>query len=196
MNELLLILLPIVLIIVNEYHQNKIFSFFEKFYYYSKYIAIMIPFVLIYLKPEMMKKLMVIFKEIDSKPTYQNIDGLMSSYFDIKNTNKNKNFGYGNKYNNQGNQNINNQYNNQYNNKTNGQVNNYKHKRNVSESKKKYIASQQRWQCGHCNNLLDNTYEVDHIIPLYKGGTNELHNLTALCRNCHGVKTFKDKMGL
>ena len=46
-----------------------------------------------------MKKLMVIFKEIDSKPTYQNMDGLMSSYFDIKNTNKNKNFGYGNKNN-------------------------------------------------------------------------------------------------
>ena len=191
MNEILLILIPIVFIIVNEYHQNKIFSFFEKFYYYSKYIAIMIPFILIYLKPEMMKKLMVIFKEIDSKPTYQNMDGLMSSYFDIKNTNKNKNFGYGNKNNIQRNQNINNQYN-----KPNGQINNYKHKRNVSESKKKYIASQQRWQCGHCNNLLDNTYEVDHIIPLYKGGSNELHNLTALCRNCHGVKTFKDKMGL
>ena len=62
--------------------------------------------------------------------------------------------------------------------------------------KKKYIASQQRWQCGHCNNLLDNTYEVVSIIPLYKGGSNELHNLTALCGNCHGVKTFKDKMGL
>jgi 5-methylcytosine-specific restriction endonuclease McrA len=74
--------------------------------------------------------------------------------------------------------------------------NTIRHKRNVSESKKKYIASQQRWQCGNCNNLLDNTYEVDHIIPLYKGGSNELHNLTALCRNCHGVKTFKDKMGL
>ena len=44
--------------------------------------------------------------------------------------------------------------------------------------------------------MLDNTYEVDHVIPLYKGGTNDLTNLEALCRNCHGKKTFKDKMGI
>lgn len=201
MNEILLILIPIVLFIVNEYHQNKIFSFFERFYYYSKYIAIMIPFVLIYLKPEMMKKLMIIFKEIDNKPTYQNMDGLMSSYFDIKKDNmknlRNNQYNGNNQYrgNNINNQNLGNNINNSYQGKMNNS-NTIRHKRNVSESKKKYIASQQRWQCGHCNNLLDNTYEVDHIIPLYKGGSNELHNLTALCRNCHGVKTFKDKMGL
>tara|TARA_B100001057_G_C22443882_1_gene792283 strand:- start:21 stop:356 length:336 start_codon:yes stop_codon:yes gene_type:complete len=69
-------------------------------------------------------------------------------------------------------------------------------KRKVSESKKKYIASNQKWRCAHCTNLLDNTYEVDHIIALYRGGTNELDNLEALCRNCHGKKTFKEKMGI
>ena len=71
-----------------------------------------------------------------------------------------------------------------------------RHKRNVSESKKKYIASSQKWSCAHCQQMLDNTYEVDHVIPLYKGGTNELTNLEALCRNCHGKKTFKDKLGI
>jgi len=74
--------------------------------------------------------------------------------------------------------------------------NNTNHKRSVSESKKKYIASNQKWKCSHCNQILDNTYEVDHIIPLYKGGSNELNNLEALCRNCHGKKTFKDKLGI
>ena len=32
-----------------------------------------------------------------------------------------------------------------------------KQKRNVSESKKKFIASNQKWKCAHCQNLLDNT---------------------------------------
>ena len=42
--------------------------------------------------------------------------------------------------------------------------------------------------------LLDATYEIDHIIPLYKGGNNEISNLEALCRNCHGNKTLLDKI--
>ena len=45
-----------------------------------------------------------------------------------------------------------------------------------------------------CNNLLDATYEVDHINPLYKGGTNDFNNLQALCRNCHGKKTIDDRL--
>ncbi len=31
--------------------------------------------------------------------------------------------------------------------------------------------------------------EVDHIIPLKNGGTNEMGNLQALCRSCHSRKT-------
>lgn len=67
-------------------------------------------------------------------------------------------------------------------------------KRNVSESKKKYVASSQGWKCKKCNLLLDATYEVDHVIPLYKGGNNEISNLAALCRNCHGKKTILDRI--
>jgi hypothetical protein len=68
-------------------------------------------------------------------------------------------------------------------------------KRNVSESKKKFVASNQQWKCSSCNELLDATYEIDHITPLYKGGTNEVSNLKALCRNCHGKKTLMDRIG-
>jgi hypothetical protein len=67
-------------------------------------------------------------------------------------------------------------------------------KRNVSESKKKFVASNQQWKCAGCNELLDATYEIDHINPLYKGGTNEVSNLKALCRNCHGKKTLMDRI--
>tara|TARA_Y100000782_G_scaffold59184_1_gene65334 strand:- start:21458 stop:22018 length:561 start_codon:yes stop_codon:yes gene_type:complete len=69
-----------------------------------------------------------------------------------------------------------------------------KQNRCVSQAKKKLIASQQSWRCGHCNNQLDHTYEVDHIVDLQYGGTNEVNNLVALCRNCHGKKTMNSKM--
>jgi len=68
--------------------------------------------------------------------------------------------------------------------------------RKLSETTKKMIASNQKWRCKMCNNMLDASYEVDHIVPLYKGGNNELYNLQALCRNCHGMKTMNDKLNI
>lgn len=67
-------------------------------------------------------------------------------------------------------------------------------KRSVSQVKKKFVASQQKWRCGHCNQQLDHTYEVDHVVDLQFGGSNETSNLVALCRNCHGKKTMSSKM--
>lgn len=67
-------------------------------------------------------------------------------------------------------------------------------KRSVSETKKKYVSAQQGWRCGHCQQQLSSTYEVDHIIPLYKGGSNDLTNLVSLCPNCHRKKTVMDRM--
>ena len=61
-------------------------------------------------------------------------------------------------------------------------------KRSVSETKKKYVASQQGWKCAHCQSVLDATFEVDHKVDLQYGGTNDVTNLHALCRNCHGKK--------
>lgn len=69
-----------------------------------------------------------------------------------------------------------------------------KQDRNVSQLLKKKVAANQKWQCGHCFNILDASYEVDHIIALYKGGSNEEHNLLALCRNCHGKKTVEERL--
>ena len=73
-------------------------------------------------------------------------------------------------------------------------LNKKKSSRKLSETKKKIIASNQNWRCNHCKNVLNFTYEIDHIIPLYKGGNNELYNLQALCRNCHGIKTYTEKL--
>jgi hypothetical protein len=68
------------------------------------------------------------------------------------------------------------------------------HKRSVSETKKKYIASQQNWKCNHCKQQLTAWFEVDHIQRLDQGGTNDVQNLVALCRNCHGEKTSMENI--
>jgi len=68
------------------------------------------------------------------------------------------------------------------------------HKRSVSETKKKYIASQQNWKCNHCKEQLTAWFEVDHIQRLDQGGTNDVQNLVALCRNCHGEKTSMENI--
>lgn len=67
-------------------------------------------------------------------------------------------------------------------------------KRSVSETKKKYIASLQDWKCNKCQNKLSAWYEVDHKLRLERGGTNELDNLEALCRECHGQKTAMENL--
>jgi len=66
--------------------------------------------------------------------------------------------------------------------------------RKVSDQLKKIVASQQHWNCKKCKNILDATYEVDHIISLEDGGNNDIQNLQALCRNCHGKKTMEDNI--
>ena len=67
-------------------------------------------------------------------------------------------------------------------------------KRSVSEPKKKYVAARQSWKCDHCKNMLDATYEIDHVVELQHGGTNHVDNLVALCRNCHGNKTLQSHL--
>jgi hypothetical protein len=67
-------------------------------------------------------------------------------------------------------------------------------KRSVSETKKKYVAAQQNWKCGDCGEQLNAWFEVDHKIRLEHGGGNDVQNLVALCRECHGKKTAMENM--
>ena len=212
--NLLIILIPTVIYIVNEYHQNKIFNFFQGVYKHRNFIMLITPFILLYIRPDILKRIMLYFQNIDDSPLYQDMDTLMNSYVTLRNQRKynNRKLNIPDRQEVQMN-NFKNQYNNRYQQNFQKKINPAakkgsssinliknsspkKHKRNVSESKKKFIASNQKWKCAHCQNLLDNTYEVDHIVALYKGGSNELNNLEALCRNCHGKKTFMEKMGI
>tara|TARA_B100001778_G_C18494973_1_gene586847 strand:- start:269 stop:850 length:582 start_codon:yes stop_codon:yes gene_type:complete len=67
-------------------------------------------------------------------------------------------------------------------------------KRSVSETKKKYVASSQNWQCKHCGIKLPAWFEVDHVTKLEYGGSNNVDNLEALCRDCHGKKTALENL--
>lgn len=45
--------------------------------------------------------------------------------------------------------------------------------------------------CAHCGKAMDfyKDFTVEHVIPLYKGGTSRPENLVALCRECNEAKT-------
>lgn len=44
---------------------------------------------------------------------------------------------------------------------------------------------------GICSYCLKPGKEVDHIVPISKGGTNEINNLTTACRTCNATKSNK-----
>ena len=67
-------------------------------------------------------------------------------------------------------------------------------KRSVSETKKKFVASRQNWNCGDCQSQLTAWFEVDHKVRLEYGGSNHVDNLVALCRECHGKKTTMENL--
>lgn len=137
-------------------------------------------------------------------PIDSNTKDILTPFFDLTNDNKlfsgiRKTSGFDN---------MNNMYN-QYSKQTNqmGNFNNNtaqfnrmmnsgknSNKRSVSETKKKYVASQQGWKCNKCNQMLSASFEVDHKIELQFGGSNHVSNLAALCRNCHGDKTMQHKL--
>lgn len=51
---------------------------------------------------------------------------------------------------------------------------------------RKYVLERDNHRCNSCGATNDLT--VDHIIPLAKGGTNDLSNFHTLCRRCNSQK--------
>ena len=60
----------------------------------------------------------------------------------------------------------------------------------ISPLVKKRVAAKQKWRCGVCKQLLDETFEIDHRTPLFRGGhPTQESNLQALCKRCHMFKS-------
>ena len=71
---------------------------------------------------------------------------------------------------------------------------NASHRGYISPYTKKLVASRQGWRCATCNKMLDASYEIDHRKPLFKGGSNDISNLQALCRSpCHIQKSARER---
>jgi 5-methylcytosine-specific restriction endonuclease McrA len=54
------------------------------------------------------------------------------------------------------------------------------------------VAASQDCKCNVCSEKLSRDFEIDHIIPLASNGRDELENMQALCRGCHGKKTWRE----
>ncbi len=50
----------------------------------------------------------------------------------------------------------------------------------------------QRKKCASCNKSISKYYEVDHIVALVNGGSDDKHNLQLLCMTCNRSKGSKD----
>lgn len=50
----------------------------------------------------------------------------------------------------------------------------------------------QEYRCYYCTAQLGDDYEVDHFVPLAKGGTNDATNVVVACPSCNRRKSAKD----
>ncbi len=52
-----------------------------------------------------------------------------------------------------------------------------------------YVFQRDHYQCQSCGKMQTQTaLQVDHIIPIANGGSNDLSNLQTLCRRCNQQK--------
>jgi 5-methylcytosine-specific restriction endonuclease McrA len=44
------------------------------------------------------------------------------------------------------------------------------------------------WKCFYCGRFCRLSITIDHVVPLSKGGTNEISNLLPACKQCNNAK--------
>jgi len=56
---------------------------------------------------------------------------------------------------------------------------------------RKYVFARDQYQCRGCTviDVTGKSLVIDHIIPLSKGGVNDLSNLQTLCDQCNQIKS-------
>ncbi|WP_414552029.1 HNH endonuclease [Anabaena sp. CCY 0017] len=62
----------------------------------------------------------------------------------------------------------------------------------IPPSVRKYVFERDKYQCQSCGKTkLETNLTIDHIIPLARGGQNDMSNLHTLCFTCNQQKTDK-----
>jgi 5-methylcytosine-specific restriction endonuclease McrA len=46
-----------------------------------------------------------------------------------------------------------------------------------------------RWSCIYCGRFCRLSITIDHVVPLSKGGNNEISNLVPACKQCNNAKS-------
>ena len=59
---------------------------------------------------------------------------------------------------------------------------------NIPASVRKYVLQQNNYQCQSCGDKNKSQLNIDHIIPLATGGSNDISNLQVLCSKCNQKK--------
>jgi len=67
-------------------------------------------------------------------------------------------------------------------------------RRTVNAHKKRIVGARAKWHCEYCGEMLDETFEVHHVEQFALGGSDELENLKACCRACHGKITIRQEL--
>ncbi len=59
----------------------------------------------------------------------------------------------------------------------------------IPSAVRKYVLERDRYRCQSCGQTnREITLEVDHVISLAQGGSNDMSNLQTLCRDCNQRK--------
>ena len=69
-----------------------------------------------------------------------------------------------------------------------------RYKRTLTAYEKKKVAARAKWHCEKCGEMLDESFEIDHIIPLHRGGEDTIENCQALHSKCHKEKTIREEI--
>lgn len=56
------------------------------------------------------------------------------------------------------------------------------------------LLEKQRGQCANCKKCIRGGYHIDHIVPLVRGGDNDIGNIQLLCPACNGEKWALDPL--
>ncbi|WP_036486745.1 HNH endonuclease [Myxosarcina sp. GI1] len=60
---------------------------------------------------------------------------------------------------------------------------------NIPHTVRKYVLQRDEYQCQSCGKTAKEIeLNIDHIIALAKGGSNDISNLQTLCRRCNQQK--------
>ncbi len=67
-------------------------------------------------------------------------------------------------------------------------------RQNISDKIKAKVRKSANYRCGFClfqEYYSHTTFQIDHIIPIAKGGTNDEENLWLVCETCNRAKSDK-----